>query len=153
MIEVHQTVPEDVDALAPRLRQADIDEIRAASGLDPQTALILSRQVSSMCFTVFGEGRQIAMFGVRPEENPSIGRIWMLGSDEIHDHRFGFLRRSKSWVDFLQDRYPILYNYIDARNSVHIRWLHWLGFSFINEEHSYGFEQRLFYQFVRINHV
>lgn len=153
MIEVHQTVPKDVDSLAPRLRQADIDEIRAASGLDPETALTLSRQVSSMCFTVFGDGKQIAMFGVRPEENPSIGRIWMLGSEEIHDHRFGFLRRSKSWVDFLQDRYPILYNYIDARNSVHIRWLHWLGFSFINEEHNYGFEQRLFYQFVRINHV
>lgn len=153
MIEVHQTVPKDVDSLAPRLRQADIDEIRAASGLDPETALTLSRQVSSMCFTVFGDGKQIAMFGVRPEENPSIGRIWMLGSEEIHDHRFGFLRRSKSWVDFLQDRYPILYNYIDARNSVHIRWLHWLGFSFINEEQNYGFEQRLFYQFVRINHV
>lgn len=153
MIEIHQTIPEDVEALAPRLRQADIDEIRAASGLDPETALRLSRQVSSLCFTVFGEGKQIAMFGVRAEDNPSIGRIWMLGSDEIHDHRFGFLRMSKPWVALLQERYPILYNYIDARNSAHIRWLDWLGFTFINEVQNYGFEQRLFYQFVRINHV
>lgn len=153
MIEIHQTIPEDVEALAPRLRQADIDEIRAASGLDPETALRLSRQVSSLCFTVFGESKQIAMFGVRAEDNPSIGRIWMLGSDEIHDHRFGFLRMSKPWVALLQERYPILYNYIDARNSAHIRWLDWLGFTFINEVQNYGFEQRLFYQFVRINHV
>lgn len=153
MIDVRPTVKEDVLALAPRLRQADIDEVKAASGLDPETALILSHQVSSECFTVFGGCNQIAMFGVKQEDNPSIGRIWMLGSDEIHDHRFGFLRRSKAWVDHLQDRYPILYNYIDARNTVHIRWLQWLGFSFINEVHGYGSEQRLFYQFVRINHV
>jgi len=153
MIDVRPTVKDDVLALAPRLRQADIDEVKAASGLDPLTALTLSLQISPLCFTVFGDGLQLAMFGAKPEDNPTIGRIWMLGSDEIHDHRFGFLRKSREWVDYLQERHPLLYNYIDARNTVHIRWLQWLGFSFINEVHGYGFEQRLFYQFVRINHV
>lgn len=72
----------------------------------------------------------------------------MLGSDLIKMHSIEFLRKSKEWVE-AQD-YEILYNNIDARNTVHIKWLQWLGFTFIQELPNYGVEQRLFYQFVRI---
>ncbi|WP_455153310.1 hypothetical protein [Bradyrhizobium cenepequi] len=38
------------------------------------------------------------------------------------------MRHSVSWRDQLLERYPILRNFVDDRNTVSIRWLRWLGF-------------------------
>lgn len=86
--------------------------------------------------------------------NPSIGQVWLLGTEGIKMHSIEFLRKSREWVSRLHEEFPVLYNDIDSRNTVHIRWLQWLGFKFINELPSYGYEGRLFYHFVRIkDHV
>ena len=40
-------------------------------------------------------------------------------------HRLAFLRRCRDVVSRLAERYDTLWNYIDARNKVAIRWLAW----------------------------
>jgi hypothetical protein len=151
MITIRNASIEDALKLAETMRSEDVAEVYASSGLDPLSALLIGIDNSTEAKVAIGDDEPIAIFGVCPDGNESIGRVWLLGSDAIHDHRFDFLRKSKEWVDVLNIQYPVIYNHIDSRNTVHIRWLQWLGFSFINETPDYGFEKRPFYQFVRIN--
>lgn len=151
MIEVHPTKPEDALLMAPRMRQADIDEVRAASGLEPLEGLQRGIEASVECYTAWIGNSPIAIFGISETDNKSIGCVWMLGTDIIKEHRIEFLRKSIEWRDEFQNTYSVLFNNIDARNTVHIKWLQWLGFTFINHFPEYGAELRPFYQFVRIN--
>jgi hypothetical protein len=146
------TRKEDCIYLATRLRQADLDEVKAASGLDPCEALLEGLFHSQQCHTVVDGDTPLAVFGVCPAPlNDSVGIVWLLGSDALKMHSIEFLRKSKGWVDELHKAFPVLYNNIDARNTVHIKWLQWLGFNFINEIPEYGVERRPFYHFVRID--
>lgn len=151
MIVIHPSCTADADLLSPFLRLADIAEVRASSGLSPKDALLHGMAYSDPCYTGFVDDAPIMIFGVCPEDNPMIGRVWLLGSDGIVAHKYDFLRKSKWWLEHFHKQFPVLYNYIDARNTYHIKWLQWLGFSFIREYPDYGVEKRLFYQFVRIN--
>lgn len=153
MIEVRRTIQGDAESLAPRMREADKAEVKAASGKHPYLALLEGIDCSEQAYTAEVGGEPIAIFGVCPTDNPSVGVVWLLGSDVISKHRIDFLRKSRDWVDHFQTKYPVLCNAIDARNTVHIRWLQWLGFTFIQELPNHGVENRLFYQFVRIHNV
>ena len=84
------------------------------------------------------------MFGVSKE-----GAIWLLASDEIYRIRFSFLRESRKVIDFLNQKYPTLWNYVDCRNELHIRWLKWCGFKFLRKI-NYGVLQLPFYEFIKI---
>lgn len=84
------------------------------------------------------------MFGV--SEN---GAIWLLASDDIQKIRFSFLRESRKVVELLNQKYRTLWNYVDCRNELHLRWLKWCGFKFIRQL-KYGVNQKPFYEFIRI---
>jgi len=154
MIEVMPSRYADPVKLWKHLRKADVDEITAASGMHPLDALMMGYEESDECYTIWADGERLGMFGVAQETiNPSIGRVWLLGTDGILKHKFDFLRKSLLWREELHHRFPVLYNNIDARNEVHIKWLQWLDFSFISTMENYGYEGRPFYQFVRLHNV
>ena len=46
----------------------------------------------------------------------------------------------------MQDKFPVLFNYIDSRNQLHLTWLKWCGFKIINEK---KFNDVLFYGFLK----
>ena len=141
----------DAAALAPRLRQADADEIQAAVGLDPERVLTVGIRSSDPCWAVtVGDDKIIALFGVEPEPaSARRGVVWMLGSDELAIHSIAVLRLSRHWLDRLHERYDCLWNYIDQRNERHIEWLRWCGFDFLELIEHHGFEQRPFWRFER----
>ena len=157
MILTRKASKNDIPHIAVNMRLEDIYEIRAASGSCPSDALTIGLEASEVCLVAYNKEKPrcpIAMFGVVPiEDNPTIGRVWLLGTDDIKFNSVGFLRKSKEFVDYFHQSYPLLFNNIDARNTVHIRWLEWLGFSFVRELPNYGAEQRLFYEFARLQHV
>ena len=64
--------------------------------------------------------------------------------------RRDFLHTSRILVEEWQKRFPILQNFIDARNVTHIRWLRWLDFTFISRREQHGPFGLPFYEFVRI---
>jgi len=92
------------------------------------------------------------MWGAIPE-GLSSGRIWLLGRqamlDDMSDKHY-FLRESKVQLAKLHEQYSVLFNVVDARNKIHIRWIQWMGFTFIREHPQWGPESRLFYEFVKI---
>jgi hypothetical protein len=61
-----------------------------------------------------------------------------------------FLRASRQIVEEWQRDFPRLHNYTDARNTVHHRWLRWLGFTFTARHETFGPLGLPFYEFVRI---
>lgn len=142
----------DTQALAPRLRRADIAEIRAVSGEAPLQALERAVAWSDPCYAAGREELAVALFGVVPDRSSATtraGRIWMLGADDIATYRFAVARLSRPWVARLQQRYHCLWNYVDVRNQLHIRWLDWCGFKLIERVAAYGHERRPFFLFER----
>ena len=100
-------------------------------------------------FTIIDGSTPAGIFGVAPIE-PGVGAIWLLGTDALVRGKWRFLRQSKKWMNHVSDGYDLLFNYVDERNYLHIRWIAWLGFSFIYRHEKYGVEQRPFLEFVRI---
>ncbi len=79
-----------------------------------------------------------------------LGYVWMVATDRLVKYQREFIRESRKWLDEAHEEYPMLGNFVDARNTLHIRWLDWMGFHFINRFEEWGFERRPFLQFVRI---
>jgi hypothetical protein len=140
---------EDCYDLAPRLREADIAEIRASSGQSPLDALFEGVRRSTQSYSVEDQnGKLFAMFGVaRHPYNDKVGIVWMLASDDIKKHARQLLREAKRWWSVLHNHYPVLWNLVDARNHVHIRWLKWAGAKFTGEK-IHGRERRPFLEFI-----
>jgi hypothetical protein len=148
-------IESDIDYIAPRLREPDLQEIKALGDFSPKEALTVSYFGSKpSCYTAIGQGVPVAMFGVVPfEENERWGSIWLLGTNDITDEiPISFLKWTKRFFPILTEPYDMVCNIVDKRNEVHVKWIKWLGFSFIREL-KHGPENRTFYEFARLNHV
>jgi len=153
MLRYRTAETSDIDYLVPRLRDADLQEIQAASGMPPGEALAYGFVASDEVYVgVDGEDRPLCIGGIGSADHLS-AIVWMLASKELEKHSLPFLRLSKPFIQDLNNRYPILTNHVDERNTLHIRWLRWLGFTFINRHPHWGTEKRPFLEFVRINDV
>jgi len=140
---------EDIKYLAPRLRYEDKREILAHCGLPPYEALYLSFKYSDISFTIVNQKNEpVAIFGINDAGN-NVGAIWLLATDKLKDIQYSFLRENKKVIDFLNTKYKILWNFVDCRNSLHIKWLKWCGFKFINKQ-NYGVLNQPFYEIIRI---
>lgn len=135
----------DVEFLAPKLRFEDKREILSASGNTPFKSLLGGFAQSEVCFTIVDKQNvPVGMFGVSKE-----GAIWLLATDDILKIKISFLRESRKVINFLNQKYKKLWNYVDCRNDLHIRWLKWCGFVFIRKV-PYGVLQLPFYEFIKI---
>lgn len=149
-LRIRPATPEDVVALAPRLRAADLQEIAARSGRRPEDVLLDGVTKSRECYAAeLASGEVIALFGVGDTPEPRLGGVWLLGSDAIFSVRLTFLRHSLRWVRALSRGYDLLGNFVDERNTVHIAWLRWLGFRFLRRL-PLGVNKEPFLEFVRL---
>ncbi len=142
----------DAHKLATDLRPEDEAEILAMTGQDPLEALLHGVQHSDIPLAIEDEEeRTIGLFGVvTVQENPRVGTVWLLASPRLLTHWRKLARESKRWVESIQQHYDVLFNLVDERNTVHIRWLQWCGFTFIQRHPEFGVENRPFIEFVRI---
>ena len=154
MIEIRKSVESDIAYLAKNVRKADLMEINATGTADPfvsfQNGYDYSRPYA---MTMVIDGRPAAMCGTTEAESmPEIGCIWLLGTDAISEiNPLGFLRSCKrELLPALIRPYKMLYNIVDARNTVHIDFIKWLGFSIIRSI-NFGPENLEFYEFAMIN--
>lgn len=127
---IRRSTEKDVEKLSPNLRQADIQELRAGLYASPHAALSDGLKNSTDCFTILSPstGEPMAMFGASYQTEHRYSTVWLLGTDELLQHKRKFLRYSKRWIHRLLKVYGTIGNYVDERNTVHIRWLEWCGF-------------------------
>ena len=146
------TTLEDIKYLAPRLRQEDKQEILAGSGLLPYEALHIGFKNAVIVFTIFNpKNKPVGIFGVDDLGN-GVGGIWLLATKDLAKIQIAFLKQCREVVKFLNTKYKILWNFVDCRNQLHIKWLKWCGFQFINKK-QYGVLDKPFYEFIKINYV
>lgn len=150
---VKPTEAHEIDVVIRDLRKADIQEAMAC-GLEPKKAIIDSISQSTAVYTIMEGDRPIGLFGVGPTELKSmpgvrVGCVWMVGTPGISRISSTFLRQSHKWIENLHNYYPVLWNWVYASNTVHIRWLKWLGFKIIGLG-TKGPKGLPFYQFIRV---
>jgi len=59
--------------------------------------------------------------------------VWMLGSKGLHKIKRAFLRESRTEVNGMNSLFQHIWNIIDSRNELHIKWIRWCGFKIIGE--------------------
>ena len=129
-VRVVKPTPEHIDAIASRMRAADVAELRASSGRSPADALQYSVARSDFAFTVEFNGKPETMFGCGTiDVIGKVGAPWLLGTDAVETNYRHFLRGSVFWMRKMRSEYSLLRNAVDDRNEVSKRWLAWLGFS------------------------
>ncbi len=118
-----------VEALVGKLRQADIDEIAASTGGDPDEILRRSWNNSKIRYAIMWKGEVVGVFGVAPLWLSSmVGIVWMMGSDRVSEISLSMVRLGREFIEKMMDEYPVLCNWVDARNELSIKWLKKVGF-------------------------
>lgn len=133
---------EDVAYISCNLRPDDHREIVEGSGLNPVLSILFSGLESDTVVFNVPNGKTAGIAGVYED-----GCIWMLCTPAIQDYPITFVREARKWLDKLP--HPILYNWADVRNTVHLKLLKHLGFKFINVV-PYGPNNLLFVEFVKL---
>lgn len=150
-LEIRTARDGDAALLASNLRAGDIREISATSLASPLAAI--SRAITASERTWVGEIDGALMFvaGITPRNFMSPKRSpWLLGTDLIETNPRPFLRYTRAEMPALCAAYPIMENWIDARSTVTISWLRWLGFT-IHPASPYGALRRPFHRFTLIS--
>ena len=143
---------EDVTYISKNLRQADIDECDALLAMPPELVLPQAVQADRRVWTFHrDDGLPVGVFGVdATPQLPHVGTVWMCSTGVINEHKREFLTESKPYVLALNDEFPIITNMVDARNTLHHRWLKWLGFAFLRRVEKWGARSIPFYEFARL---
>ncbi|WP_159953204.1 hypothetical protein [Rhizobium sp. 18065] len=143
---------EDIPELASRLRHEDVREIRSTTPAEQSLESVLAYNVgaSSTAFAIVDlqSDAVIALFGAAPAGDGT-GSVWMHGSDLIKTRRITFLKHSRRAVELLHAEYPILRNWADTRNQVHLDWLRYAGFRFLGTSTSISNDGTPFVEFFR----
>ena len=150
---VRQAEVSDCEALAPKIKQEDIEEIKASDNVTPLEGLLMPFEIEGhKTYSMIGTKEEgiIGMFGTVPSsDNPDYGIIWMLGSDLITNHTKQFLRECPKWIAEASKDYKYVFNFVDIRNQTSRVWLRWLGFKEIRLVNNYGYAQLPFIQFMK----
>lgn len=138
--------------LAPRLRDADVQELRASQG-DSLTMLAILQQsvtVSCECWVATTQtGEPVAVFGVAPLPHAAgYASPWMLGTDTLSRHGRDIVQLGKRFAGRWNAEYEHLLNFVDARNTRSIAWLRHSGYS-IRPAQPHGVNGEMFHLFER----
>lgn len=129
-VQVVEATAEHAAALLPRVRQADIDEFAAMSGKTPAQVLAVGLRSSALCYAGLVDDQVVTIFGVAPRSIiTGSGVPWLVSSDLVEQYQTTFLRRGRPLLHAFLEQYPVLENYVDARNTAAICWLRWMGFT------------------------
>ena len=147
---VRKSTQADIDYLSTNLRPEDEAEVIASHG-DTLTALQLGLDYSDECLTfIVSETNEIAgIFGVA-QVDEDVASVWLLSTPAIKKIWIPFLRQSKKITEDLNKKYRILTNAVDEEYTVSIKWLKFLGFTFIKRHDQWGQSNKPFLEFVRI---
>ena len=126
--------------MAAHLRPDDYREVTEGHGVPPIRAAWRPLDSDDVYFTV-PNGETAGMAGVEKD-----GRVFMLCTPAIDNYPITFAREARKYIESRPE--PYLWNIIDARNTVHLKLLKWLGFEFL-EEFEYGPNNLTFIKFYR----
>lgn len=151
---IRNSTMQDVNEVANSMREADKREVKSMTGSSPFEALLRGYENSNPCLTLVGDGGElVGMCGVAPTEEQGVGAIWMLGTNHLTKYAAPFIRHSREAIDTLMVNYQLVFNLVDARNTLHVKWLRWAGFTFLKKHDECGVDKIPAYEFIRLKYV
>ncbi len=139
---IHKLTAEAALKVASNLREEDRREVEEGHGHDPKIVIPLASLNQDAVSFVVPNGELAGVAGVDPG-----GQIWMLCTPAIHKYPVTFAREARRYVESRQEK--LLWNFVDKRNTVHLKLLRFLGFKFLRE-FKYGPNQLSFIEFCRV---
>ena len=136
---IHPITLEAAYEVASNLRPDDAREVIEGHGHIPTIHIPLASRRGFCVYFTMPNGKTAGIAGVTDE-----GAVWMLCTPVIHDYPITFAREAKRFIDSRPE--PKLWNIVDKRNTVHLKLLKFLGFSF-HEEITYGPNKLTFIRF------
>lgn len=132
-VDLRPAAAADVATLARELRAADRDELLASTGSDDVRAIVadsVRRSVAPLA-AVDPDGRLIALFGHAPVGTilTPLAAPWLLGTDLVSRNAGILIKLSREYVALWREHFPLLVNFVDARNRASIRYLKRVGFT------------------------
>ena len=138
---VRVAVLADALELAPKMRKADREELRAADDISPLEALVTPFTIDdSRVYSILGTGKEglVGMFGVAPSDLDTYGIAWLLAAEDLFKHNKTFIKECPHWIKEMGKDYQYLYNFVDRRNWKVLKWLQHLGFEPKQELNEFG---------------
>jgi len=127
-----QIVPATLEAareIGEHLSEADAEECRLGSGLEPVYAVTVSVKMSTEAWVVTLHGRPMVATGYTVVGD-GMAAVWLLGVEDARMYRRAFLEHSRRLLATMLAKVPTLYNYVWEQNARSLRWLKWLGATF-----------------------
>ena len=133
--------------IARDMRQQDIDEVWASHHHAPIEALVEGWQQSKFSTIVLINGEPVVMLGLVVRDILSgVGVPWLLGTNGSLKYKREFITQVPRVIDDMLNICPMLYNYAHVKNTISIKWLKRIGFSF-SEPQQHGPDDELFCKF------
>lgn len=123
----------DVEALLKGMRACDREEVRAMVGDGYEDWLRETIPQSELLWAGMYGGEFGSILGAS-EIEPGIGSPWLLATDVADKNPAAVLECGMTYVPKMLERFPRLFNYVDARNKKSIRWLKRIGFTILPPE-------------------
>lgn len=134
MLRIIAATEEHVNQLEGNLREADQLELDLC-----ELTLMDNFEFSDFNYAVILAGKPIALMGYVEEEASDMAIPWFLGTDKCFEHTSELIPLAQFMCEFLLDRYGHIRNAVHEDNDKHIRWLSFMGFTFIEAEKTGGF--------------
>ena len=126
---IHPITLEAAYEVASNLREDDLRECVEGHGIVPTIHIPLASLEGFCRYFRVPSGETAGIVGIQGD------KIWMLCTPAIHKYPLTFAREAKRFIDSRTE--PYLWNVVDKRNTVHIKLLKFLGFTF-HEELTFG---------------
>lgn len=133
------------------MRQEDHEELKASGTEWPLDAFKFAIDHDGCdTWTALAPGEEpVAIGGVTPSSHPYVGVPWAVATENMKEHALGFTRIGLITLDLMHRRFPFLANWVDARNTRHVRWLRSVGFH-IGAPLAYGVNGEQFFPFSHV---
>ena len=117
----------DTLRLIQNLREEDKHEMEGL-GHTP-LALFWCVEVSEYPTAFFNEDGELAgIVGIGPDSRKGVGQIWMVCTPAVQKNPHTFVRYAKRWLNTVSKNYQMLWNQVDSRNELHLKFIKLLGF-------------------------
>jgi hypothetical protein len=131
--------------LLANVREADRIEFEAINGWPLEQEVRRAIELSEDARAFVKQGKVVAVFGCI-KYSDRIGMPWLISTHQVQFHRRAFLQQCLVEIADMRKRHAALINYTDARYTLALRWMLWMGFE-QQEAVPYGVKGELFHPF------
>jgi len=130
-----KTTQKHINELSENIRDADKEEVIAKTGKqDFKKVIVQGWLMADTCKTVLVDNKVAFVYGIVESDHKDIGSPFMLATPLISKIKIPLIKNCRQRVYEMEQKYKMLFNYIDSRNDLHLRFIKWCGFEIINEK-------------------